>query len=350
MQDATAAVFHGPDKPFEFQTFPLPDLRAGEALVKIQAATLCGSDLHTIKGRRQEPVPCILGHEAIGQVLAVGSPAPTDIEARILQVGDTVAWSPIVSCNECDRCRKGFPQKCRSLFKYGHRCLTDQGNLAGNLATHIHLRAQSAIVRLPESADPRVFSPVSCATATVMAAARAAGPLAGKRVLIVGGGMLGLTACAVATAQGADTVAVADQNRQRLDLASNFGATERWEPAQAGSYHHSYDTILEMTGAAAAVEGCLELADIGATMVLVGSVLPTEVTWNAETLVRKCLTTVGVHNYVPHDLLAARDFLLQNQSRFPFAEMVEGSFSLHQLRSAVEFANQQRPFRVMLLP
>ena len=65
---ARVAIFDGSGKPFRFEEISLPErLGAGEVLVRLSLATICGSDLHTIAGRRQGPVPCVLGHEGIGR-------------------------------------------------------------------------------------------------------------------------------------------------------------------------------------------------------------------------------------------------------------------------------------------
>ena len=67
---AMAAVWAGPEAGFSVDPLPLPDLRPGELLVRTELATICGSDLHTINGDRPTPLPTVLGHEAIGHVVA----------------------------------------------------------------------------------------------------------------------------------------------------------------------------------------------------------------------------------------------------------------------------------------
>ncbi|MGH3587901.1 MAG: alcohol dehydrogenase catalytic domain-containing protein, partial [Pseudonocardia sp.] len=77
MQDdrgARAAIWWGVEKGFTVEPQPLPDLRPGEALVAVELATICGSDLHTIAGDRPTPLPTVLGHEAVGTVVATGGP------------------------------------------------------------------------------------------------------------------------------------------------------------------------------------------------------------------------------------------------------------------------------------
>ena len=74
-----AAIFVGPQHPMQLRTMPIPELLAREALVAIECSTVCGSDLHTVKGVRRERCPTILGHESVGDVVAVGNPALIDV-------------------------------------------------------------------------------------------------------------------------------------------------------------------------------------------------------------------------------------------------------------------------------
>lgn len=71
-ETSLAAVFHSPGRPFELAHVPLPILEPGEAIVKVECCTICGSDLHSIAGRRNVPAPTILGHEIVGTVAQVG--------------------------------------------------------------------------------------------------------------------------------------------------------------------------------------------------------------------------------------------------------------------------------------
>ena len=211
----------------ELRSLPVPELEAHEALVAIEFSTICGSDLHTVKGLRTERCPTILGHESIGVVVAVGSPPLRDARGIDLRIGDRVTWSTSVSCGECDRCLSGLPQKCRSLSKYGHDVAEGRTALCGGLAQHLLLRKGSAVVHVDAGLSAEVACPANCATATVACAMRHAAPLNGSRVLIFGAGMLGLTAAAMAKSLRAASVTIVDTMPQRLELAERFGADQR---------------------------------------------------------------------------------------------------------------------------
>lgn len=329
MNTARAAVLEEVGQPLVLREFPIPKPQAGETLVEVIACTLCGSDLHTLHGKRTVGLPMILGHEVLGRVAAFGpGDRILDATGQPLEVGDRVTWSIVASCGECFFCRRDLPQKCLHQTKYGHEPVRPGRELTGGLADHCLLVPGTAIFRVPDELSDAVACPASCATATIAAALEAAGPLAGSNVLVLGAGMLGVTAIAWARAQGAQNAIACDVAAQRLALATRFGATRTCTTTElaaavaesAGS--HGVDCILELTGSPGAFEAALPLARIGGRVILVGSVFPSRpVPLELEHIVRRCLTLQGIHNYAPRHLQAALAFLAENPD-IPFASLV----------------------------
>ena len=360
--DMTALVFRGVGRDFERIAVPDVVLHPGEALVAVELATICGSDLHTIDGTRHGNTPLVLGHEQVGRVVALGpGPAAQTVDGRAVTVGMRVVWGVAVDCGRCRYCHAGLPQKCVSLQKYGHARMTRGWELSGGFATHVHLRARTPIVAVADDAVPELFAPASCSTATVMAAldaARAIRPLAGAVVAISGCGMLGLTAVAAAVAEGASVVAT-DPDRERRTAAQEFGAASvgdgtadglaqalRRIPAGRSGYH----VALELSGAPSAVQSLLAAGDIGAVLVLVGSVAPTStVAVDPEQVVRRLFTIRGVHNYAPAHLLQAVRFLERPESA-SLASLVGDIHPLEGIESAMLHARAHSSVRVGLRP
>jgi putative phosphonate catabolism associated alcohol dehydrogenase len=357
MSKSLAAVFHGVGRELELRRIELPQPHGREVLVRVLGCTLCGSDLHTFSGRRQPPLPTILGHEIVGEVVALGEAIGTDLAGNELRTGDRVTWAIVASCGDCFYCLRHLPQKCLKAVKYGHEPLRLGQELRGGLAEHCLLAPGAAIVRLPEELPLSVACPASCATATVAAALAAAGSVQQRNVCLFGAGMLGLTACAMLHVAGAAAIVCVDLNRNRLERARQFGATQAItsqdlpQATDAATGGHGFDLVLELSGSPSAAESGLRLLRQGGTLVLVGAVFPTPpLAISPEQIVRRNLTIHGVHNYTPRDLLSAVDFLTHHHGDFPLADVVHPWFPLEAAAEAFRAGRDSEHIRVGVGP
>ncbi len=342
------ARWDGVDRPFVMVDSTTPQQPGtGEVLVRVDMATVCGSDLHTVSGRRPSPTPTVLGHEQVGTVLAVGPSAPACVDGTPVTPGLRVVWSVTASCGTCPQCLRDIPQKCRSLHKYGHQPLDEASPLTGGFATHCVLLPGTAIVAVPDDLPDAVAAPASCATATVAAVIAAAGPLDGREVLVTGVGMLGLTAVAMATRAGARVTAM-DPAPVRRRQAVQFGAVQVRDVDESPG---TVDVALELSGRSDAVKMCLSALDVGGRAVLAGSVSPADaVPIDPERVVRGLHTVTGVHNYRPVDLQTAVTFLAACHTTRPFTQLVEGAHPLENLDLAVLAAREAGAPRQAVLP
>lgn len=316
-----AAVWRGGDQ-IAVERVAVPRLGPGDVLVRVRLATVCGSDRHTVSGRRDQPCPSILGHEAVGEIVAVGEAGARDVDGRDLHLGQRVIWSVTLPCHTCDRCRAGFTAKCRTVRKAGHEALDSDWGLSGAYAEHVLLPSKLAIAIVDDDLSDAVAAPAACATATVMAVIERAGPLRGRRVAVMGAGMLGLGAVAAAASAGASAITAVDPSAERRQLARQFGTTD-----DAASAHEvgSCDVLLEFSGSSTALQDGLAALDGQGVAVLAGSVAPSgAITIDPEQVVRRQLSIFGVHNYEPRHLGAALGFLRDTRDRFPWADLVAG--------------------------
>ncbi|MFD6178314.1 MULTISPECIES: zinc-binding dehydrogenase [unclassified Isoptericola] len=315
----TVALWEGGDA-VRLVDVPLPALAPGEVLVRVLLATVCGSDRHTVSGRRSSPSPSVLGHEAVGEVVEVGAGGAVGNDGGELAAGDRVVWGVTVACGACDRCRAGRTAKCWSVRKVGHEAFDSGWPLSGTYARHIVLPAGATIARVPVTVPDALAAPAGCATATVMAAVEAAGPLVGRRVLVSGAGMLGVAAVVAVRDAGAAEVVVTDLDPARRDLAARFGAATTLGTEDEVA---PVDVAIELSGASPAVARCLDALDVGGRLVLVGSVAPSPaVPLDPERVVRRWLTVTGVHNYEPRHLRAALGLLDRTRDAVPWGELV----------------------------
>jgi putative phosphonate catabolism associated alcohol dehydrogenase len=345
MSTARLAIFRGPGLPFELGELPLPPCGDGEALVAITLATICGSDLHTADGRRTEPTPCILGHEAIGRVTAVGPGRDPAL------VGQRVTWTLADSCGTCVPCCDWhLPQKCDHLFKYGHAALDNGTGLNGCYASHILLRRGTTLVPIPDALPDDLVAPANCALATMVNATEQL-PDACRVAVIQGAGMLGLYACALLHARGVERVIVVDTNPERLALVESFGGEPALRTAEGLVQGGRVDAVFEVAGTAAVVPEALRLLRFGGFYAFVGMVHPaTELGLTGEAVVRRCLTIRGFHNYAPRHLERSIAFLHERQSAHPWASLVSEAFPLERLPAAFDLARTQRWPRVAVRP
>jgi alcohol dehydrogenase len=290
----------------------------------------------------------------VGEIVAVGSQAPRrDLLDQPLGLGDRVSWAVVANCGQCAMCQHDLPQKCLQSVKYGHEAFRPGLELVGGLAEHCLLVAGTQIVRWPSQVPLAVACPASCATSTAMAALEQVPQLAGASLVVLGAGLLGLTTCAIAASRGATRIVCVDPVADRRALAQRFGATSVCEPAELVAHIHSLteglgcDAVIEMSGADTAFQAALAAMRIGGMLVLVGSVFPAPpVAVQVEQFVRRCVRIHGVHNYAPRHLGQAVDFLSQNHTRYPFADIVADWWPLAEYRLAFERASQPGVVRV----
>ncbi len=337
--------------PFQWSEKPLPSCQQGEVLVKILLATICGSDIHTIDGKRKEDTPCILGHEAVGEIIAVnGRPG--------FSVGDRITWTIADSCGQCTPCADfHLPEKCDSLFKYGHASIDKGTGLNGCYASHLIVRSGTHIVKVPDHVTNAMAAPANCALATMV---NVVSKLKGKpgAVAVQGGGLLGIYGCALLKDMGVEKVYCLEVNPDRFSLLEAFGATpvDARDPKQAiarikSDVEHGVDAVLEVAGVKELLQQGVELLRPGGQYILAGLVHPdSAIDVTAEQIIRKCLEVTGVHNYGPDHLDKAIAFLDRNAEKFPFEKLVSDPYSLTDLSQAVDFAKQQLWARVSVVP
>lgn len=354
-----AVLFHGPGRPLELGTFALPEPRGEEVLVRVSLCTLCRSDLHTHAGRRAGPTPAVLGHEIVGRIEAFGTEASRkDHRSDVASVGDRISWTVTACCGRCFYCAEQLEQKCERLFKYGHERVTAERPFAGGLAEYVLLAPGTAWFRLSDDLPDAIAAPANCATATVAGLLRAAGGVRGKRVLVLGAGMLGLTACAMARAADAAAVMISDPHAEARQRAAAFGATHRFaceaelrEGVVSATQGRGADVVLELAGVAESVRAGLSLLRVGGVLILAGTVAPTPaVALDPEDVVRRMITVRGVHNYQACDLSEALSFLEGPGRSFPFASLIGATFPLERAEEAFAHAHANPGLRTAVVP
>jgi alcohol dehydrogenase len=254
-----ALVYGGPGRR-AWETRPKPVVRdPGDAVIRITTTTICGTDLHIMKGDVPTVTPGrILGHEGIGVVDAVGAAVST------FRTGDRVLISCVSACGICDHCRRGMYSHCRT----GGWIL---GNtIDGTQAEYVRTpHADTSLYHLPPGADEEALVMLS----DILPTAFECGVLNGKvqpgdTVAIVGAGPIGLAALLTAQFYSPAAILMVDVDSNRLRVAEQFGATTLINSADGTAV----DRIMALTGGAG-VDVAIEAVGIPATFDICQSIL-----------------------------------------------------------------------------
>src|SRR4051794_4860905 len=212
-----AVTFQAPGE-VQVEDRPEPELLAADdAIVRVEATGVCGSDLHIYHGRVQIEPGFTLGHEFVGTVVAAGDAVTEASE------GDRVLGCFCTACGNCFFCRRGDFHKCDEGRVFGHG--KTLGSLQGSQAEQVLVpRANLTLRRVPEgmSDDAALFA--GDVMGTGYHAVAAAGIEPGDAVAVLGLGPVGLCAVQAAKAAGASHVVAIDTVEDRLAMAESFGA------------------------------------------------------------------------------------------------------------------------------
>ncbi len=298
------------------QDVPTPQPAAGEVLVQVSLAGICGSDHTLYAGKFNVPLPVIPGHEMVGRVAALGPGVAG------LAVGQRVTLQPNIGCEACPLCLSGSRNLCPSKIRKG----VDANGVFAEYAC----APARYLWPVPESLTDEVAVFTEPLAVVVHAMAKAA-PENGERVLILGAGVIGLLALQFAAASGAEVSAL-DLNDRRLEQARKLGAAHTYRAdGSLESLHNRFDCIYETSGSPGAMALAVSLAAPQAFIVLLG--LPGEEHPVATTLiVRKELRLLGSLIYTNEFPMALE--LLQGGG-IATAPLVSGRIDLDGLDAAL---------------
>jgi 2-desacetyl-2-hydroxyethyl bacteriochlorophyllide A dehydrogenase len=250
---------------------PEPELiDAGDAIVRIEATGVCGSDLHIYHGRVQIEPGFTIGHEYVGTVVAAGDAVST------VAVGDRVLGCFHTACGECWFCRRGLYQSCLHARTFGHGATL--GSLQGTQADMALVPQANLVLRkVPEGMSSDVALFAGDVMGTGFHAVDASGVRPGDAVAILGLGPVGLCAVQAAKAVGAAAVFAIDTVPERLAVAESFGATPihlTEEDARAivrgATEGRGVDVCIDAVGAPKALDMAIRLTRAGGAIQCIG--------------------------------------------------------------------------------
>jgi threonine 3-dehydrogenase len=259
------------------QDVPEPAMGINDVLIKVLKTGICGTDLHIHKwdawAQKAIPVPMVVGHEFVGEIVDVGSNVSGFLP------GEIVSAEGHLVCGRCRNCLAGRRHLCNDTLGIGV-------NRPGAFAEYISV-PMSNVWRHPADVDLEVasiFDPLGNATHTALSF-----DMLGEDVLITGAGPIGVMAVAIAKHAGARHVVITDVNDYRLGLAKSLGADvalniERSSLEDLRKELHmkeGFDVGLEMSGSPAAFRGMVDAMCHGGKIAMLGiPVEPMRIDWN----------------------------------------------------------------------
>ena len=255
------AVVLTADGHIALQDRPRPTLRPDQVLVEVDLCGICGSDLHASQLPQVYRGDCILGHESTGRIAAVGH------DVADWAIGQRVAVNPNGNVDgTCAYCRSGRPNFCRQATLETALGLQADGALAPLMAAFPgHLR------RIPDELGTLEAAWVE-PTATALRAVELAGELAGRTVLVTGGGPIGQLACRLAHLGSPAQILLMEPAAQRAEFAADSHAVPIAADAAEGyAGGPMVDVVLECSGSAAATATALKMLAPGGILVVVGA-------------------------------------------------------------------------------
>jgi L-iditol 2-dehydrogenase len=277
-------------KHLEIADLPEPKAGPGEVLVRVAACGICGSDVHGYDGSSGRRIPpIVMGHEAAGRIVALGSGVTEFAE------GDRVTFDSTIYCGTCGYCRRGEVNLCDNRQVLGVSC--GDYRRAGAFAEFVAVPSR-IVYRLPDNLpfeEAAMLEAVSVAVHAV-SLAQASGK---SPALVVGAGMIGLLIVQVLRAAECSPIFVADIDDSRLRLAQEVGAhtalsakldvAAQVEKLTGGA---GVDVAIEAVGQTDSVKAAIESVRKGGTVVLVGNIAP-EVTLPLQKIVTRQIRIQG---------------------------------------------------------
>jgi len=305
---------------------PIPEIGINDVLIKVLRTSICGTDLHIWNwdewARKTIPVPMVVGHEFVGEIVKVGS------NVADFFPGDIVSGEGHVVCGRCRNCLAGRR----------HLCARTQGvgvNRPGCFAEYIAL-PMSNVWHHAKGIDldiAAIFDPFGNAVHTALSF-----PVLGEDVLITGAGPIGMMAAAVVRHAGARHVVITDVNPYRLELARKFGVTRALDSRtqrvadvqkELGMLE-GFDVGLEMSGNPAAFREMLANMCHGGKIAILG-IPPEDIAIDWNTVIFNMLTIKGIYGREMYETWYMMTVMLQSgldispviTHRFPFTEYRE---------------------------
>ncbi len=345
-----AAVYHGPND-LRVETVPTPTAGPGELVLRIESASICGTDLRILHGHHRmypEGTVRIPGHEVVGRVAEIGAAVSG------LTVGQRVFVAPNMGCGHCPECVSGANNLCEHYDAIG---ITLDGSFAEYMRVPAQAIRQGNVMSVADGVDPAVAAlvePFAC----VLRGQNALRIQPGEVVLVIGAGPIGIMHTKLARARGAGRVIVSEMVPDRAAQAGRMGAHRVVNPATenlkevlaAESGGRGADVVIVAAPVHAAQETAVDVAAIGGRINLFGG-LPKDrphIQLDSNRVHYKELIVTGTTACSTADCRQAAD--LVNAGVVDLSDLVSQRFALREAVAAFAAAEDRKSLKIVLEP
>jgi len=334
-----SVVFYGPNR-FAVEDRPTPEVGEYDALVKVYACGICGTDVHILRGEHIVRFPVVPGHEFSGEIVEVGG------KVTNVSVGDRVTVDPNIVDNTCCFCRRGEIHLCENLTALGV-------NYDGGFAEFCRVPAVQAY-KVPDSVsldEAAMAEPLACCIHGI----DRANIVPGGTVVALGAGSIGLLLIQLARIAGASRIIVSEPDERKRHLAARFGSDVQVDPSRqdvaaevAELTGVGADVVIECAGRLETAQLALKLARRGGTVLQFGVVSPDQLAavspydiYYRELTVRGSFVNPFTH---------ARAIELLASKQVEVMPLVTHRFPLDEAARAFETAQGKDAVKVLLVP
>ena len=338
-------------KPLEMLDIPVPELGPGDMLVKVNLASVCGTDVHLARDElsMHPPTPIIMGHETVGEIFYLPDSVKTDITGVPVKVGDRIMWSHLFdgTCYSCKVLHE--PVMCERSRGYG---FSGAAELRGGYAEYEVVLAGTDFVRIPDDVTSEEAVGACCAGRTVVNAfdglARCGGIRPGDSVVVTGVGPVGLFAIVLAAQTGAAKIIAVDISPTRLEFSKKWGATDIVnaadfkDSAEKVKYIRDLcggrgaDIVIECSGSLAVFAENLDLLAWYGKYLIIGQTSESEVPIVPNKIQRKSAVVIGSHSGDIRHYIKCLKFVQANKNKYPFGEIISKKYKLEDANQALE--------------
>ena len=361
-----AAVMTQPKTPIEVRDVRVPDrLEPGAALVRIDVASICGSDVHQWEGESSVNLshPVILGHEMMGTIVALGAGLTHDAIGQPLQEGDRIIWSH-AACGNCYYCRVLRQETlCPNRVIGMNANANEFPYLLGGFSQYCYVLPTAGKVKVPDDVKSEWAAPAACALRSVMHGFERVGEIEPhETVVIQGAGPLGLYATAIAHHRGARQVIVIGAPADRLKVAEQWGASAtisiedlpspRQRRARVLELTNGLggDVVFELSGAPPAVPEGIQLTRRVGRYLVMGQIGSHEATIRPSLITLKQISIIGTFSADIRHYWKGLDFIRQTRHTYDFDALISNRYPIRDINAAIENMQAFREIKPLVLP